>query len=161
MASVTFREEQKANSPLIWLISFFIPALLLFILVYQMASGRPLGNHPLPDFVLMIIFFVLVLIAFLIITRLKLLTIIDEEKISYGFNFPTSDLNSVKLSDIKEISLVEYRFGGFGYHITKKYGIVYNMKGNKGIQIVLHSGEKLLLGTETGQELKQFLTIKT
>lgn len=43
-------------------------------------------------------------------------------------------------------------YGGWGYRITLKNGKAFNVTGNKGIQLVLKSGKKLLIGTQQESE---------
>lgn len=160
MEALEFKEVQKANSPLIILLAAFPAVLILTVLIYQFVTGDLVGNNPASNLALSVMFIFFGITAWVIIARLKLVTHIDSEKIGYGFNFPTKDLNYVLKSDIKACHLINYRFSGFGYHLTKQYGIVYNISGNQGIQIVKQSGEKLLIGTQKGEELKQWLEKK-
>lgn len=156
MAEVQFKEVQKIKSPFIWIVVLFAPVLFTVILIYQLSTGRMVGDNPVsnPALVGMIIGFGLS--ALLALTRLKLTTIIDSEEIHYGFNFPTAQLNTIKISDIKECYLTVYSFTGFGYRLSRKYGTVYNLGGRKGIQIIKHNGEKILIGSQQWDELQNY-----
>lgn len=49
-------------------------------------------------------------------------------------------------------------YGGWGIKgWGSKYGKAYNVKGDKGLQLVLHDGKKILIGTQCTQELEQVL----
>ncbi|MCC6369667.1 MAG: hypothetical protein IT236_01540 [Bacteroidia bacterium] len=154
MAQVQFIEVQKVTSWWGIALALFSPALFTLILIYQMSTGILVGDNPASNGMLMGMIVGFGVPAVLLITRLKLTTIIDSEKISYGFNFPTARLNEIKITDIKECYLTVYGFVGLGYHLSRKYGTVYNISGRKGIQIVKHSGEKILIGSQKWDELK-------
>ncbi|MEJ7679685.1 MAG: hypothetical protein WKG06_17860 [Segetibacter sp.] len=79
-------------------------------------------------------------------------TIINADGISYGWNIPASELNSIKWSDIEACKMIEYKFVGFGYRIRREYGIVYNANGNKGLRINKKNGRKILLGTSKPEQ---------
>ena len=50
-------------------------------------------------------------------------------------------------------------YGGWGYRTSfgKKKGSAYNVKGDKGIQIELKTGKKLLIGTQKEDEAQQVI----
>jgi hypothetical protein len=154
MAQIQFKEVQKVTSIWMWALALFAPVLFTIILIYQLVTDELVGNNPISNVALVFVIFGFGVAAVLFLTRIKLTTIIDTDKISYGFNFPSSNLNHINVSDIKECYLVRYNFVGFGYHISKKYGVVYNISGRNGIQIVKNSGEKILIGTQKWDELK-------
>lgn len=86
---------------------------------------------------------------------LKLTTRIYEDRIEYGWNIPTSELNIVYWNEVKSIDMLNYSFVGYGYRLFTAYGTVYNTKGDFGIQIVKKNGEKLLIGSNKADELKK------
>ena len=154
MAELQFKEVQKVTSPWMWALALFAPVLFTVILIYQLITGILVGNNPMSNTGLAFVTLGFTVTAILFLTRIKLTTILDTDKISYGFNFPTADLNQIKIADIKECYLITYKFVGFGYHLSRKYGMVYNISGSTGIQIIKHSGEKVLIGTQKWDELK-------
>jgi hypothetical protein len=88
----------------------------------------------------------------------KLTTKIYEDRIEYGWNIPTKDLNILYWSDVEHTEYLKYGFvGGYGYRLFTKYGTVYNTRGDIGIQIVKKNGEKLLIGTNQPEALKSAL----
>lgn len=90
----------------------------------------------------------------------RLTTIITDETISFGWNVPINELNEIKLNDIDSCVLIEYEFVGWGYRLTRKYGTVFNVDGNKGLQIITKSGYKVLIGTHHAEELKNLIESK-
>lgn len=156
MANILFIEEQKFRHNLLW--TFLLIAPLLFfcvILVYQLLSGELVGDNPMSNVSLMILIPFYGLPVIMIIYYVRLTTIISDETISYGWNIPTQELNVINIIDIKNYEVIEYSFVGWGYRLSRKYGTVYNVDGNKGLQIETKSGSKILIGTHHAGELQK------
>jgi hypothetical protein len=158
MAKILFTEVQGFRNNLLWAAALLIPAIAsLSIFAYQVITGDMLSDAPMSNLSLGIFSFgYLTLVAF-IFPYVRLTTIIDEEKISYGWNVPTKDLNEIPIADIKEWSIIKYRFVGYGYKISRLYGVVYNVSGNRGLQIITRTGEKILIGTIHIRALKEVI----
>jgi hypothetical protein len=127
-------------------------------LIYQSTTGRPFGSKPASNGILVAIllfFFVPALIA-MIYARLK--TKIDNQAIYYGWNLPSTELNKLKLTDIRSCEIITYRFVGYGFRLSGKYGLVYNVSGNRGLQIITKTGDKILIGTRREKEIEQVLS---
>lgn len=61
-------------------------------------------------------------------------------------------------AEIESANVIEYGFvGGWGIRMGTKYGTVYNVKGKMGIQIILKSGKKFVIGTQKHKELTDVL----
>lgn len=94
-------------------------------------------------------------IAFLLI---RLNTKIDANGILITFipfvykrRFPWEDIASIY---IREYSITD--FGGWGYRISSQ-GKAYNTKGKYGLQLIMKSGEKIMIGTQRPQELEEII----
>lgn len=91
------------------------------------------------------------------ISRLE--TTIDSTHIYY--RFPPFVNNEKKLSsqDITELKVRTYRpiweYGGWGYRLRLRSGRAMTVAGNKGLQLVLSNGKKLLIGTQKPEELNR------
>ena len=65
---------------------------------------------------------------------------------------------SIKWSDIKEITVIDYGFvGGWGVRVLTDYGTVYNAKGSIGAHIKLKNGKQLVIGTQKEQDMKHII----
>ncbi|MDG1803892.1 hypothetical protein [Flavicella sp.] len=93
----------------------------------------------------------------------KLSTRIDEKGIHYKF-FPFHFSNKTILWDqIKTAEVRTYNafteFGGYGMkggRFWKKInGTAFNISGNKGIQLLLNNGKKILIGTQLEEKAKE------
>ncbi len=155
MDKVLFREVQYFRNNPVWTILLMIPIVVFgSILVYQLATGTGIGDRPWTNTSLAVLSVGVLVPSLLALLRIKLTTIIDEEKIRFGWNMPTPELNEIRFSDIREWSVIKYDFVGFGYRISEKYGTVHNLSGNRGLFIITRSGEKVLIGTHKLREIK-------
>ena len=154
MSPIQFQEVQKLKSPWIWILSFSAPVSMTCILIYQLATGVPVGNHPLSNTALLFLILFISVPVFILLNRLKFTIIINEEKVFYGFNFPTPDLHEIVIADISECYLTKNKFNNIGYHISVKNGLMFNLNGKMNLHIIRNSGEKIMLGTNKGEELK-------
>lgn len=89
---------------------------------------------------------------------LRLETKINAQGIHYRF-FPLPE-KQIPWQDIKECYVRQYsplkEFGGWGIRFGFN-GKAYNVKGNKGIQLVLKSSKKILIGTQNETEVKNVI----
>lgn len=95
---------------------------------------------------------------------LQLKTKIDEVGVHYRFVPFHLKQNSILWQDIKSAQVRKYEplkeYGGWGIKGYSKKNRAYNVKGNIGLQLVLKNGNKILLGTQKEEEIKQFLNSK-
>jgi hypothetical protein len=63
----------------------------------------------------------------------------------------------IALRDIATAEAVTYRpladFGGWGVRWAGRRGVAYNASGNRGVQLVLADGRKVLVGSQRPEEL--------
>jgi hypothetical protein len=163
MAKILFQEVQHFRGNPLWTVLLSIPVILfLSVLGYQVITGETVGEHPMSNTSLVLLSLFVLVPSLWASRRVKLTTIIDEEKIRYGWNMPTDELNEIRLEDIKEWSVIRYGFVGYGYRTSRKYGTIHNLSGSKGLQIETRSGEKVLIGTHQADKLSSVIQqIKT
>lgn len=150
-----FREVQFFRNNPVWTILLMIPIVVFgSILIYQLATGTGIGDRPWTNTSLAVLSTGVLIPSLLALLRIKLTTIIDHEKIRFGWNMPTPELNEIMLSDIREWSVIKYDFVGFGYRTSEKYGTVHNLSGNRGLFIITKTGERILIGTHKLREIK-------
>ena len=153
MAKEVFEEKQAFTQWWIWLILLAVLGyeIKLTYDLYQLDdySGRTVMAYLL---IMLPILLVLLLFAFS-----KLYTRVDEhgiEVVFKPFGFTKRKFNwdqiekaeSVKYNPIKE-------FGGWGYRISwKGKGTAMNVKGNRGIQLIMKNNKKFLIGTQRPEE---------
>jgi len=150
-----FKEEQKFNQWWLWFILILMGILPLIGIYKQLILGEKLGDNPMSDISLLIFSIIMFsLVGLFLIMKLK--TSIDKNGINMYF-FPFIK-KSVDWQQIKNVKVINYGFvGGWGIRLWTKYGTVYNVKGDKGLEIVLKSGKKFLIGTQKETELSTII----
>jgi len=167
MSELTFTEEQwfskKMVLPLIILFTALIAGFLCWGIVQQLLFGKPFGNHPESNTSLLItniLIFIFILVMDWLLLKVKLVTEINRDAIRYRFYpFILRD-RFIYWQDIEKAYVRQYKpmieYGGWGI----RYGFngkALNIKGNKGLQLELKNGKKLLLGTQKPEELEELL----
>jgi hypothetical protein len=159
MVNILYKEEQKIWKNPVWLFIILAPVLFFwYVLCYQLITGELVGDKPIQNLPLSVITIVYSTIAIWCLGTIKLSIVLDQETLFYGWNVPTADLNSIRINDIQEWSLIKYKFVGYGYRLSRQYGTVYNAKGNRGLQVIKKSGEKILIGTSNEEDLKEVIS---
>ncbi|MET6991839.1 DUF6141 family protein [Sediminicola arcticus] len=157
-----FQETQRFNQWYMRLISLGLLAFLLFSLYQWFIAKDAVGNVPPDDSIgQLVVIFVLVL-TILLLFLIQLKTEIDERGVHYRF-IPFHFKNkTITWGDIKECYVRTYspimEYGGWGYRLTFKNGKAFNVSGNEGIQLVLKSGKKILIGTQKESEAMVVIT---
>lgn len=149
----TFNEKQRFNQWYIWLVLF---SLLIFRFIKLLSSKKnELEVNDILTSFLQSNKLIIAIILIIFIVRLK--TSINHKGIKVSFS---SILNlNWAWSEIEKFEIISYSFVGFGIRLSTKYGTVYNVRGNKGLQIHLKNGKKILIGTQKAQALEKFLLI--
>ena len=157
-----FKETQKFNQWPMRLIYLGLLAFLLFSLYQWFVAKVAVGNVPPGDATGQVVVIVVLLLTLLLFFLLQLKTEIDERGIHYRFipfhfrnkTIPWNDITACYVRTYSPI--MEY--GGWGYRISLRNGKAYNVSGNKGIQLVLKSGKKILIGTQKESEATMIIS---
>jgi hypothetical protein len=159
-----FKEEQRFTQWWVWLIIIAVMLIPLYGIVQQFIFKKPFGDKPMSDSGLII--FSLGMFFFLaFFLSLKLKTRIDEVGIHYQFSPIQVSKKTITWLEIKSANTRKYyaitEYGGWGiksgFLSRKSKGIAYNVSGDLGIQLVLTSGQKILIGTQKENEVNAVL----
>lgn len=105
--------------------------------------------------VLLIIFSIVISIVLIIV---KLETEVRSDGLYVRFSPFHTDYKKFTSDSISEYYICRYKplreYGGRGIRFGKN-GKAYNMSGNKGVQLVLKNGRRLLIGSQKPQELAE------
>ncbi|MBK0371022.1 hypothetical protein [Flavobacterium agrisoli] len=149
-----FSEKQKFTQWWLWLILIAVGLIPLYGLYKQIYLGVPFGDKPMSNSGLVLYslgtFAVISIFIFSALT-----TQINSKTIHFGFMPFIS--KSLHWNEVASASIVKYGFVGYGIRISSSYGMVYNVKGNKGLSIQLKNGKRYLIGTQKETELQYFL----
>jgi hypothetical protein len=161
---IWYSEKQRFKQWWLWLIMIGINALFLFAFIKQVIWSKPVGNQPMGNIGLMgMLLFVCALTVLFFYTRLE--TQLTEEGVVYRF-FPfRRKFTIIPWDEIAEASVLEYSpiidFGGWGvrYSLTGK-GKAFNVAGNKGLQLVLKNNDRILIGTQNPETIREVLSAR-
>ncbi len=163
-----FYEVQQFRQTWVWIlvlpISLFLIILFGYGMVKQLIFGHPWGNRPLSDTALAIMGPLWILfgigLAYLFYS-MKLITEARDDALYVRF-FPLTH-QRIPFEDIRDCEVRTYNpireFGGWGirYGRGKK---AYNVSGNRGVQLELSNGKRLLIGSQRPEELARAIELK-
>ena len=159
---ILFTESQKFKQWWLWLILLGINGFLLYGFYIQLLIKQPFGDKPMSDNGLIVAVFISILVSLLFYT-IKLQTIIKDDGIYYRF-FPIHKAfrkfiwDRIKLSFIRKYNPIT-EYGGWGLRFgLMGMGKAVNISGNKGLQLVLTTNSKILIGTNKPDELNEVLS---
>lgn len=156
-----YTETQRFNQTWVrWLIQLLALLAWLTFLV-QVVFDRPVGNVPASDWALWILLLVMGVGLPWLFSALKMTTRVSSEGIEIDFSpFPT---RMIPLKSIESYQPRTYRpireYGGWGVRGCFGHGMAYNVSGNRGVQLVLADGKRLLIGSQEPDRLAE--AIKT
>lgn len=129
----------------------------------QVIRGKKFGNNPMSDNGLILTFFLtlaLFMIIYLLFLYIKLTLVVDENGIEYRFSPFHIKFHRISWDMIEKYGLITYHpirdYGGWGIKFNRG-GKAYSVSGNKGLQLCLKTGKRILIGTQRDAELAEFL----
>jgi hypothetical protein len=156
-----FREEQRFQQPWIWgpLILFGIGAtgVVGYAMVKQLAFGQPVGDRPMSDAALAVVGPLIVLVAWgtvALFVALKLVVEVREDALAIHFRpFLRREIGYGEMVRCEACTYRPIReYGGWGIRFSR-HGTAYHVRGNRGVQLELADGKRLLLGSQRADEL--------
>ncbi|MFL5809732.1 MAG: DUF6141 family protein [Flavisolibacter sp.] len=157
MSSILFTEKQRFTQWWLWVILLCVNVLLLYGVYYQLVEGKPFGDNPASDpvLVLVTVFIILLTISFYIF---QLETEIRTDGIyvrpfPFAKNFRRYPWEEISKSFVREYSALR-EYGGWGFRLgIFGRGRAYNVSGNRGLQLEFTNGKRLLIGTNKPEEM--------
>lgn len=158
---IRFREIQRFRQAWMWVL--FISGMLLVVVIFgygmvtQFVYGRPWGDEPMSDTALIIAGLVSIVVAggvALLFLCMALETKVADDGICIRF-FPFVR-KRIAYDQIISFEARTYRpiaeYGGWGIRVRLR-GTAYNVSGNRGVQLELANGTRLLIGSQRPDEL--------
>jgi hypothetical protein len=164
-SEVIFREVQRFASWLRWVVA---PSMAVAVVFGMFALRQESLQQPprTPQIVALIILGILLPIAIAVLfSLLKLETEVRTDGLYVRF-FPFHiNFKIFTVEDLSEHYARTYRpileYGGWGIRCGWRGGRAYNVSGNKGVQLVLKDGKRLLIGSQRADELAEALSTLT
>jgi hypothetical protein len=153
---VYFREMQRFTQWWLWVILIGVAYLQWYGFIKQVVFGRPFGENPAPDW-LVIVLFVLVGLGFpLLFIVAALITEVRTDALYLRFSPFLFSWVRIAPESIRIATAGSYNplldYGGWGIK-QGRAGKAYNVSGNQGVQLELRDGKKLMIGSQHAVEL--------
>jgi hypothetical protein len=153
-----FKEEQYFRQKLLWLVILFFPAFSLYGIYEQVLMGNVIGDKPLSDGGLVSFSLIVGLGLPVAFWFMKLKLRVSDKGLHYQF-FPIHlKERLIAFEEIKSYKARTYsplkEFGGWGI----RFGFeskAYNVSGDKGLQLELENGRKVLFGSQDHKALEK------
>ena len=159
MSATRFEETQAFRQWWLWLLLVPGVAVGWWFFVQQIVLGKPIGSEPAPDWAAWLTWGLCGVGLPLLMGSLRLVTRVDAAGLHVRFR--PFLRRSIGFDEITSAASVAYRpirqFGGWGLRYGFKNGWAYNVSGNRGVQLVLADGKKLLIGSQRPDELARAL----
>ncbi len=150
-----FREVQKPPLLMTIPLSVVCGGAFWWGFIQQILLGIKWGDKPMPDLMLWIVFVFFGILFPLFMLSIKLVVETREDVLLISFVPLRTRL--VTYDTIARCEVRTYRplmeYGGWGIKWGGKKGWSYTIGGNQGVQLELHDGKKLLIGSRKPEEL--------
>ena len=161
--SPIYREVQQFRQVWIWVTVTVIAGSVWYAAVGQLLLHRPSGDRPMPDILLVIFWFIFGIGLPALFFFGQLVTEVRDDGIYICF-FPLHwSFRRIAFTEVKRCTVETYRpiteYGGWGIRYGCK-GKAYNVSGDRGVQIELLNGKRLLIGSQRAQELWRAIQVK-
>ena len=154
-SEVFFKEEQIFRQLWLWAIIILASTIPWIGMIFQVILGHKFGNNPGPDWLIILMWLVFGIGLPIFFYSLKLITEVRKDGIYLRY-FPFHRKFKIfHYTEIESYAAREYKpireYGGWGIRYVIG-GIAYNVYGNKGLQLILKSKKKILIGTQKPEE---------
>ena len=162
---VIFREVQPFRQPWIWVIVVALASLIWYALVQQLLLGHPVGENPMPDLVLVIFWLVFGICFPALFVFGRLVTEVRNDGIYIRYIPFHRSFRRIGFEELKRYEVRTYRplaeYGGWGIRYgLRGQGRAYNVSGNRGVQIEMSSGKRLLIGSQRPEDVVRAIQAK-
>jgi len=152
-----FREEQRFEW--YWTAMFCVPTLIVGYGIYRQVG---LSQPVVPGSLLWPAFAVALVVAVWFL-RLKLVTEVRDDGLFVCFVWLWPE-RTIPWDQIRSVGTRTYRpirdFGGWGVRWATR-GVVYHARGNRGVRLVLESGERVLIGSQRPDDLANAIAARS
>jgi Family of unknown function (DUF6141) len=149
-----FREEQSFRQVWVWLLLGFVVALQWWAFIQQIVLGQPWGTKPGPDWLTVLLWLLVGVGLPLFFLYLRLIVTVTDEAVIIHFR-PLSR-RQIPLAEIARVEARTYapigEWGGWGIRIWG-HRRAYNVSGNRGVELTLHDGRQVMIGSQRAEEL--------
>jgi hypothetical protein len=154
--SPIYREAQRFRQVWIWVIVLAIVGLEWYSAVRQLLLHRPVDTNSMPDITTAIFWFIFGIGLPALLFFSQLITEVRDDGIYIRFSPFHMTFRRIAFTEVKQCKVRTYNpireYGGWGIRVRRK-GKAYNVSGDRGVQIELLNGDRLLIGSQRAEEL--------
>lgn len=162
--SPAYREVQRVRETWPWIVGISLAGLIWYAAIAQVLLHRPFGNSPLPDAPLVVFYLIIGIGLPALLLFSRLITEVRGDGIYIRYVPFHRSFRRIPFKDLKRCEVRTYRplveYGGWGIRFGLK-GKAYNVSGNRGVQLELANGKRLLIGSQRPEELWQAIRAKS
>ncbi|MEN8168234.1 MAG: DUF6141 family protein [Pseudomonadota bacterium] len=160
---MTFKEIQRFTQRWLWIMLILSMLVLVGVFGYgviqQLVFGNPWGDRPVSDLTLILVSSAVILFGggmIYLFYSLRLITEVRPEGLYVRFYplrskiIPFHRIKSCQARSYKPLS----EYGGWGIKYGPS-GWAYNVQGNRGVQLILDNGKRILIGSQRAVELER------
>ena len=153
---VLFREVQRFRQLWIWVVIIFLMGLSWYSFVQQIVAKIPFGTRPAPDLIVIAMWIFFGWAFPLMVLTAGLTTEVRGDGIYIRYipfhrKFRTMPFEAIQTYEARTYRPLK-EYGGWGIRYGAA-GKAYNVSGKRGVQLVLVSGRKILLGSQKPEQL--------
>jgi hypothetical protein len=155
-----FREVQWIRR--VWwvmLLAGGIASLTWYSFWQQILLGRPVGTNPGPDWAIAVIWLLFGVGLPLLLLTMRLIVEVYPDYVSVRYvpllrrRILTAEIAHCRAQSYRPI--VEY--GGWGIRGWSRRRVAYNVRGNRGVELELRDGRRVMIGSQRADELEAAL----
>lgn len=152
---VLYREEQRFTQPLLWILVLGLSALFTAMFVAQVVFGIPVGSKPAPDWAVWLLLLGVGVGLPAFFRTLRLTVQVHEHGLDVRY-FPLAhrwiEWRELRLAWARNYRPI-FEYGGWGIRWGGSGNWAYNVRGDRGVQLVFQDGSRLLIGSQQADEL--------
>ncbi|MEW6553483.1 MAG: DUF6141 family protein [Actinomycetota bacterium] len=155
----TFREVQRFNQPWLWALVALAAAFAWFAFFYELFSSLTGDDGGADLWVAVLVWVVVGLGVPVLFIACKLVVEVRRDGLYYRYHPFHRRTYRIAWQEITSAEARSYRpiaeYGGWGLRRAwrKDGGMAYNVYGNRGLQLVLTDGKRVLFGSQRADEL--------
>jgi len=150
-----FREVQRFRHWFFWLPILIVTGVIWYQFGLQIIVGRPPGTEPIPDWAAWLLTLVFGIGFPIFAAIVRLVTEVRPGTLSIRlvpFRPKAISVGEIRAAEAREYSPMG-EFGGWGIRLGRDGSRAYNAYGNRGVQLVLSGGKRVLVGSQREDEL--------
>jgi hypothetical protein len=150
-----YHEEQRFRQWWVLALVIVLAGLAWWTFIRQVIGGEPVGENPGPDWVVWLVWLVFGLGLPFLFGRMALVIEVTEAELLIRYR--PFMRRTIPLAEIQEVRARKYNaiteYGGWGIKGWSKARRAYNVSGDRGVELTLRDGKKVMLGSQRADEL--------